>query len=160
MAALRARSLLCKAGVNGGRRNPPATRVAAAQRAVLVGDDRDWPPEIQDSLGRDGYTVDHVTELSLVPSLLVDGSMRAIFVVARPLAASDLLLLRRVRETSPHTAIVVVTRTLTQPDLKRAFESGATAFLSWPASSDALRQATESGDAAPWPGLRPRPGSA
>lgn len=117
----------------------------ASVKAVLVGDDRDWPADLKDSLGRDGYLVDHVTELSLVPSLLTDGEMRALFVVARPLAASDLLLLRRVRETSPRTAIVVVARTPTHPDLKRAFESGATAFLSWPASSDSLRQAIESG---------------
>ncbi len=66
-----------------------------------------------------------------------------------PLAASDILLLRRVREASPRTAIVVVTRTPTHPDLKRAFESGATAFLSWPASTDALRQAIESGEPSP-----------
>lgn len=134
--------------MNNSRRIPASPRgplVTVAQKAVLVGDDRDWP-DLKDFLGRDGYFVDRVTELSLVPSLLADGRMRAIFVVARPLAASDLLLLRRVRETSPRTAIIVVTRMPTQPDLKRAFESGATAFLSWPASTDALRQAIESGD--------------
>jgi DNA-binding NtrC family response regulator len=146
--------------VNGSRRIPASPRgaqVTVAQKTVLVGDDRDWPPDLKDSLGRDGYFVDRVTELSLVPSLLADGRMRAIFVVARPLAASDLLLLRRVRETSPRTAIVVVTRTPTHPDLKRAFESGATAFLSWPASTDALRQAIESGDVPPPPVSRLRP---
>ncbi len=130
--------------------------VAATPKAVLVGDDRDWPPDLKDSLGRDGYTVDRVTELSLVPSLLADGKMRALFVAARPLAASDLLLLQRVRETSPRTAIVVVARAPTHPDLKRAFESGATAFLSWPASTEALRQAIDSGGAPPAPAhLRP-----
>jgi DNA-binding NtrC family response regulator len=122
----------------------------------LVGTDRDWPSDLKDSLGRDGYIVHRVTELSLVPSLLADGRIRAIFVVSRPLAASDLLLLRRVRETSTHMAIVVVTQTPTQPDLKRAFESGATAFLSWPASTDALRQAIESGDMLPLPASRLR----
>jgi len=127
-------------------------------RAVLVGDDRDWPPDFEDCLGRDGYVVDHVTELSLVPPLFAHGSMRALFVAARPLAASDLLLLRRVRQTCPRTAIVVVARTPTHPDLKRAFESGATAFLSWPASMDALRQAIQSGDVPP-PGSRLGPGS-
>jgi DNA-binding NtrC family response regulator len=121
-------------------------------KAVLVGDDREWPADLEDSLGRDGYLVDHVTELSLVPSLLTNGTMRALFVAARPLAASDLLLLRRVRETSPGTAIVVVARTPTHPDLKRAFESGATAFLSWPSSIDSLRQAIESGSLPAAPG--------
>lgn len=137
--------------MNGRRITPsaPSPHFALAQKAVWVGDDTDWPPGLKDSLGRDGYVVDSVAELSLVPSLLADGTMRALFVAARPLAASDLLLLRRVRETSPRTAIVVVTRTPTHPDLKRAFESGATAFLSWPASSEALRQAIRSGDTAP-----------
>jgi DNA-binding response OmpR family regulator len=146
--------------VNRNRRIPASSRdpqVTVAQKAVLVGDDRDWPSDLKDSLERDGYIVDRVTELSLVPSLLADGRMRAIFVVARPLAASDLLRLRHVRETSARTAIVVVTRTPTQPDLKRAFESGATAFLSWPASTDALRQAIESGDMPPPPASRLRP---
>jgi DNA-binding NarL/FixJ family response regulator len=83
--------------------------------------------------------------------------MRALFVAARPLAASDLLLLRLVRETSPGTAIVVVTRTPTHPDLKRAFESGATAFLSWPASIDSLRQAIASGGLPLAPGARRLP---
>jgi DNA-binding NtrC family response regulator len=115
---------------------------------VLVGEERDWPSDLRDSLGRGGYTVDRVTELSLVPSLLAEGDPQAVFVVARPLAASDLLLLRLVRETAPRTAIIVVTRTPTHPDLKRAFESGATAFLSWPASNEALRQAIESGEPA------------
>jgi DNA-binding NtrC family response regulator len=132
-------------------------QAALAERAVLVGDDRDWPADLKACLGRDGYLVDQLAELSLVVSLLNDGRMRALFVVARSFAASDLLLLRRVREASPRTAIVVVTRTPTQPDLKRAFESGATAFLSWPASSDALRQAIESGEVPAPPGARPRP---
>lgn len=143
--------------MNGSGRIPAATEVRFPQRAVLVGDDRDWPPDLKDSLGRDGYVVDHVTELSLLPSLVADGEMRALFVAARPLAASDLLLLRRIRETSPRTAIVVVTRTPTHPDLKRAFESGATAFLSLPASTDALRQAIESGSLPLPPGSRLRP---
>lgn len=122
-----------------------------------MGEDRDWPPDLKDSLGRDGYVVDLVTDLSLVPSLLANGEMGALFVAARPLAASDLLLLRRVRETSPRTAIVVVTMTPTHPDLKRAFESGATAFLSWPASADSLRQAIGSGNVPPPHGSRLRP---
>jgi DNA-binding NtrC family response regulator len=143
--------------VNGTGRSLTEPEVSPPQKAVLVGDDRDWPADLEDSLGRDGYLVDHVTELSLVPSLLTNGKMRALFVAARPLAASDLLLLRLVRETSPGTAIVVVTRTPTHPDLKRAFESGATAFLSWPASIDSLRQAIESCSLPLGPGARRLP---
>lgn len=128
--------LLCRL-VQRGRRSPAV---------LLVGKEGDWPPELKTSLHGGGYVSGSVAELSLVPSLLAEGRVRALFVFARPLGASDLLVLRRVREASPRTAIVVVTRTPTDPDLKRAFESGATAFLSWPASGDALRQAVESGD--------------
>jgi DNA-binding response OmpR family regulator len=113
---------------------------------LLVGNEQDWPKELKASLHDDGYAADSVAELSLVPARLADGRVRALFVFARPLGASDLLVLRRVREASPRTAIVAVTRTPTDPDLKRAFESGATSFLSWPASPDALRHAVESGD--------------
>jgi DNA-binding NtrC family response regulator len=140
----------------GSRRLEPAPRrptdPPGPKAVLLVGNDGDWPPELKASLHGCGYTADNVAELSLVPSSLADGEIRALLVCARPLVASELLVLRRVREASPGTAIVVVTRTPTHPDLKRAFESGATTFLSWPASPDALRQAIESGEApgAPW----------
>jgi DNA-binding NtrC family response regulator len=125
------------------------------KRAVLVGGMPDWPKDLKGCLGRAGYLVEDVTELALASPLLTDDRIRAIFVPARPLAASDLLLLRRIRATAPRTAIVVLTQTPTQPDLKRAFESGATAFLSWPASAEALRQAIESGDGVPGDPRRP-----
>ena len=119
-----------------------------------MGDRPDWPPELESRLSGDGYAIDHLADLDAVPPLLESRAVRALLVVARPLGASDLLILRRVREASPRTGIVVVTKTATSPDLKRAFESGATAFLSWPASSEALRQAVESGGALASPGAR------
>jgi DNA-binding NarL/FixJ family response regulator len=122
------------------------TRGGGTNVVVLVGGKQDWPTDLRASLQDDGYVADDVADLFLVPALLEDRRVRALFVVARPLVASELLVLRRVREAAPRTAIVVVTRTATDPDLKRAFESGATAFLSWPASPDALRHAVESGD--------------
>jgi DNA-binding NtrC family response regulator len=111
----------------------------------LIGDRRDWPPELEPFLTREGYATDRLAELDAVVPLLENAAVRALLVVARPLGASDLRIVRHIREASPHTGIVVVTRTPTSPDLKRAFESGATAFLSWPASTEALRQAVESG---------------
>lgn len=110
-----------------------------------MGQAQEWPSELKARLHAHGYSADSVEDLSLVPSLLAKGRVGALFVVARPMGASELLVLRRAREASPRTAIVVVTRAPTDPDLKRAFESGATAFLSWPASPDALRHAIESG---------------
>jgi DNA-binding NarL/FixJ family response regulator len=112
---------------------------------LLVGAERDWP-ELRASLHADGYVAGNVEDLSSVPPLLAGGPVGALFVCARTLGASDLLALRRVREDSPRTAIVVVTRNPTDPDVKRAFECGATAFLSWPATPDSLRHAIESGD--------------
>lgn len=114
-------------------------------RVVFVGESLDWQGELGPLLTHEGYTTDQVARLEAVVPWLAGGSVQALFVAALPLAASDLLLLRRIREVSPGTAVVVVTRTPTDPDLKRAFESGATAFLSWPASTTALRQAIERG---------------
>ena len=131
---------------------------AAPKKVVLlVGEGRDWPPELEFFLTREGYATDRRAELDAVFSLLENAAVRALLVVARPLGASDLLILRRIREASPQTGIVVVSRTPTSPDLKRAFESGATAFLSWPASTEALRQAVESGGVHASPGARRRP---
>jgi DNA-binding NarL/FixJ family response regulator len=94
-------------------------------------------------LAREGYTADRVARLDAALPLLESGGVRALFLAAGPLAASDVLLLRRIREAAPATALVVVTMAPTDPDIKRAFESGATAFLSWPASKAALQQAMD-----------------
>jgi DNA-binding NtrC family response regulator len=117
----------------------------SSRLVVLVGDGQDWPPGLESLLAHEGYATEHRGELDAALPLVEGSLVRALLVVARPLGASDLLILKRVRESSPRTAIVAVTKTPTSPDLKRAFESGATAFLSWPASKEALRQAVDSG---------------
>lgn len=122
------------------RRSDPKAPPIASQ-ILLVGVAPDWQRELGILLSSEGFTTDRITQLDVVLPLLAGGGVRALFLAAGPLAASDLLLLRRIRELSPHTAVVVVTKTPTDPDLKRAFESGATAFLSWPASNDAVRHA-------------------
>ena len=114
---------------------------------LFAGNERDWPPELASILDANGYRAAAVADLSEVPILLAGGKVEALFVLVRPLGASELLVLRRLREASPRMAIVFVTTTPTDPDLKRAFESGATAFLSWPATPDTLRHAIESGAA-------------
>ena len=134
------------------------TEVGPAPKVVLlVGDGGDWPPELESFLSREGYATDRLAEFDAVVPRLENAAVRALLVVARPFGASDLLVLRRIRQASPQTGIVVLTKTPTSPDLKRAFESGATAFLSWPASTEALRQAVESGGVHASPGARRRP---
>jgi len=119
---------------------------------ALVGEAPDWQAELDLVLEREGYAANRVARLDGVLPLVAAGPVRALFLSAGPLGASDLLLLRRIREMAPRTAVVVVTNTPTDPDLKRAFESGATAFLSWPASAETVRHAIERG--------RPRPSAA
>jgi DNA-binding NtrC family response regulator len=109
----------------------------------LVGDAPDWQPELRALLGKEGYETDYVSQLHAVLPMLASGPLQALFLPAGSLAATDLLILRRIREVSPRTAVVVVTKTPTDPDLKRALESGATAFLSWPATNHAVRQAID-----------------
>lgn len=111
----------------------------------MLGEAPDWQAELGIVLSSEGYATGRVEQLEAVLPMLASVPVQALFLAARPLAASDLLLLRRIREVSPRTAIVVVTKTPTDPDLKRAFESGATAFLSWPASNDAVRHAVDRG---------------
>lgn len=120
-------------------------RTVGARSVVLIGDARDWPPDFETLLIAEGYASGHLPDLEAVIPIVEKPGVRALFVVARPLGGSDLSILRRIRQTSPRTGIVVVARSPTDPDLKRAFESGATAFLSWPASRKAVRQAVDSG---------------
>lgn len=103
----------------------------------------DWLADMGILLADEGYGVIAVAGLDAVRPHLQAAAVKAVLVAARPLGASDLLLLRGFRQASPATSIVVVARTATQPDLKRAFESGATAFLSWPAATEAVRHAIE-----------------
>jgi DNA-binding NtrC family response regulator len=112
---------------------------------VLAGEAPDWQSELEILLNSEGYATHRVAQLDAILPMLASGAVQALLLAAGPLAASDLLLLRRIREVSPRTAVVVVTKTPTDPDLKRAFESGATAFLSWPASNDAVRHALDRG---------------
>jgi DNA-binding NtrC family response regulator len=118
-------------------------RATAPTAVVLVGDAPDWQPELTLMLASEGYAIDRVSGLDAVLPRLAAGAVRALFLTAGPLSATDLLLVRSIRAFSPDTSVVVVTKTPTDPDLKRAFEDGATAFLSWPASTDAVRHATE-----------------
>jgi len=140
------------------RKRPDGRHAAgspAPKLVVLVGDAPEWQSGLAALLAGEGYATDRLPRLADVLPLLGSDAMQALLVESRPFAASDLLLLRRIRELSPRTAVVVVTRTPTDPDLKRAFESGATAFLSWPASNDVVRHAIDRGTLLVPAGSRP-----
>jgi DNA-binding NtrC family response regulator len=141
--------------VKAQKPRPVPSDSAGSRLVLLVGEAPDWLRDLGSLLRTEGYATDRVRELDVVVPMLARGAVHALVLAARPLGASDLLLLRRIREVSPGTAVVVVTSTPTDPDLKRAFESGATAFLSWPASSDAVRRAINRG--APPASTGPRP---
>jgi DNA-binding NtrC family response regulator len=130
--------------------------VTAPRAVVLIGDPREWSPDFESLLTAEGYAAGHLPELEAVLRIVEVAAVRALFVIARPLGASDLLILQRIRRTSPQTGIVVVGSSPTNPDLKLAFESGATAFLSWPASREAVRQAVDSGSVPATQGSRVR----
>ena len=120
----------------------------APRAVVLIGDPHVWPADFASSLTADGYAAGHLPELEAAGPDRRGGRRAGALRRRETLGASDLLILRRIRETSPQTGIVVVATSPTNPDLKLAFESGATAFLSWPASKDAVRQAVDSGGVA------------
>lgn len=136
-----ARPLQHSASVTIRKRRAAISKPRSAKLVALVGEAPDWQLELQTLLGKEGYGTDRVSQLDAVLPMLATGALQALFLPAGSLAATDLLVLQRIREISPRTAVVVVTKTPTDPDLKRALESGATAFLSWPASSSAVRQA-------------------
>jgi DNA-binding NtrC family response regulator len=114
---------------------------------LFVSDGTDWPAALIAAVARDGYVVLRIDDLTTARSFLGNRGIKALFMRARPLGANDVLVLRECRRLSPATAIIAMTMASNQPDIKRAFESGATAFLSWPAAPDAVRQALESGAA-------------
>ena len=126
-------------------RGSSADDAQSPRRCVLLLGADHWPEDLEARLVEHGYSTRSVSDLQVVAAQISDVAVVALFVPARPLGAREVLALRRIREASPDTAIVVLTRSASDPDVKRAFESGATTFLSWPFSSDSLRQALGSG---------------
>lgn len=127
-----------------------------ADTVALVGDDADWAHDLLVALEREGLQTCRLHDLADAAALVGDGPrVRALLVPARPMSGHELVNLRRCRTRAPATAVVVVAAAPTQPDLKRAFESGATAFLAWPASPEALRQALASGSSPAAPAAGP-----
>jgi len=124
-----------------------ATRSAPARSrsiVLLVGATGVWPEELTKLLDPDDWDFVVLKELEDVPSQLKKGSVRAVVMTPRAWSGRELLVLRECRSDSPQTAFVVMAEDPVGPALKRAFENGATAFLRWPASPEALLHALHS----------------
>ncbi len=122
-----------------------STDRAKGDLVVLLYEHGRWPAPFLDQLAAEGYRPLGLDDVDELPSVVQGGSVGAVIVGARALGARDLLVLRECRAAFPQTAVVVLDTADSPPELKRAFESGATAFLSWPAPPQALREALRSG---------------
>lgn len=116
---------------------------------ALAGYEHEWPADfesfvVRELIGRDGALVARLSELDEAPALLSENRVTALIVNANHLGLRGKVALQECRRISPATAIVVVA-TSASHRLKDALESGATAFLWWPASPEILRQALRSG---------------
>jgi DNA-binding NarL/FixJ family response regulator len=108
---------------------------------VIVQSHDGWPSELLGAIARQGHVVLSIDDVRLVPFFILAGGVAAVMVDLRGLQLLGALTLRRCREVSPSTAIVAVAVDASAPTLTRALESGATAFLSWPASAEVVGRA-------------------
>jgi DNA-binding NtrC family response regulator len=118
----------------------PMQDMSRTAPAIIV--DGAWrrPPGLDQALAFLGYVLVAVDELTRVPGLLQTGAASAVILGSRALGLKDLLAIRQSRSQSPAVPIVVITGTgVSQTDLKRALDDGATAFLSWPCPAETLR---------------------
>jgi hypothetical protein len=94
-----------------------------------------------------GYTLRRVVDLGEAAGLLTAGRAGAVLITAGPFSHKDLLALGLCRAAAPTAAVVLVTTDppTAWPDVKLALESGATAFLRWPAVPHVVRRALGSG---------------
>lgn len=127
----------------------PETDPPHPPHVALAGYEREWPAAFEafvarELIGRDGAVVARLAELGDAPALLRASEVTALVVNANRLGLKGKVALQECRRISPATAIVVIATTSVQ-GLKDALESGATAFVSWPAAPDVLRRALHSG---------------
>jgi hypothetical protein len=116
---------------------------------ALAGYEHEWPPDFEafvarELIGRDGALVARLGELGEAPAFLSSSDVTALIVNANRLGLKGKVALLECRRISPATAVVVVATTAAR-GLKDALEGGATAFVSWPAPPEVVRQALRSG---------------
>jgi len=130
---------------------------------ALASHEQEWPPDFEafvagELVGRDGALVARLSELSDAPALLSSTDVTALIVNANRLGLRGKVALRECRRISPRTAVVVVA-TSAKHGLADALESGATAFVNWPAATDIVRRALRSGREASPAGRQDREGA-
>jgi DNA-binding NtrC family response regulator len=131
-----------------------APRRSGPPHLALAGYEHEWPADFEafvarELIGRDGALVARLAELGEAPAFLSASEVTALIVNANRLGLRGKVVLQECRRVSPSTAVVVIATTAVH-GLKDALEGGATAFVSWPASAEVLRQALHSGrDASP-----------
>ena len=102
------------------------------ERAViLVEDGLPGAEEIASVLSARRYRVARVRDLAMVPFLLLSGGVSAVLLGGGGLGQRDVMALQRFRKAVPGMRIVVVASG--PAEMKRALDSGATAFVPWPA---------------------------
>jgi DNA-binding NarL/FixJ family response regulator len=116
---------------------------------ALAGYEHEWPADFEafvarELIGRDGALVARLAELGEAPAFLSSSEVTALIVNANRLGLKGKVALQECRRISPSTAVVVVATTAAR-GLKDALEGGATAFVSWPAPPEVVRQALRSG---------------
>lgn len=109
-----------------------------AGAVVLVQGRRDWPAELVAMIAREGYTLVRADDVRLVPFFVLAGGVTAVLVDLAGIEMLGVVALRRCRECSPSTSIVVVAYEPTTSLMKRALDSGASALLSWPAPPEVV----------------------
>ncbi len=119
------------------------------QHLLLTGFEHEWPTDFEafvarELIARDGALVARLGALGDAPAFLSSSDVNALIVNANRLGLKGKVALQECRRISPSTAVVVVATTAAH-GLKDALESGATAFVSWPAPADVLRRALHGG---------------
>ncbi len=108
---------------------------------VLIGASAVWSQELLRLLPAEEWAVERLADLEEVPGRLARGPVCAILTTPRQWSGRELALLRECRARAPETAYRVMAEDPAAPDLKRAFEHGATAFVRWPSSPEVVLRA-------------------
>ena len=100
-----------------------------------------WPGDLVTTIARTGSAAVWIDDVRLVPFFVLAGGVAAVVAELPDLEVLGALALRRCREVSPSTAVVVLALGAATPTLGRALDSGATAFLPWPSPPEIVAAA-------------------